>query len=202
MRRSKEYLRTDGLKDDQVYVLITRLITILPSYSLGGATGIYAAHSFRVELYPAAGSQLETSKLLITGAVMGCLLAAYALQYRLFHLKFPELQRSKYHQLKARFAPSLVAALPAAAASTLVYAYLQQGRLTMVEAGNLVACAWPMASGVILSWQIAEVPEHSFLFGLAGAATAMPCLMMRFLCGRSTSPSDSRCTSASRSAPT
>lgn len=162
MKHSKEHLRTDGLKEDQVYVVITRIFAVIPSYSLGGAAGIYASYCFRAEVHP-SGSQLHATALLLTGAAMGFFLAVYALQYRLFHLKFPELQRSKYHQLKARFAPSLVAGLPPAVGCVLLYAYLQQMHISMLEAGNVLACAWPMASCIVLSWHISEVDKRGFL---------------------------------------
>jgi len=39
----------------------------------------------------------------------------------------------------------------------LLYAYMQQRHLTILEASSLVASAWPLASCIIFSWSIAEV---------------------------------------------
>jgi len=88
---------------------------------------------------------------------LGIILAVYAMQARVFHLKFPEVQRSRFHQLKARVPAAAANAAVPTAACVLLYAFRTQQRLTFLEAGCATASFWPVAMCVFVCWSIVEV---------------------------------------------
>jgi hypothetical protein len=105
---------------------------------------IVARHHLRAHVYDGVaavelpcltlwGVQLPVSMPSVSGFLMGIALAICFMQTQMLHLKFPELQRSRFHQIKARVLSSLMSAIPASACCVLLYTLLMRRHLTIME---------------------------------------------------------------------
>ena len=92
LMKKRGQLQRDGLLLDQLYVVVRRIIFLVPLYAASCSVALYASHHLRQNAL-VVQVQVNFLSLILTGAGLGILLAIHAMQSRAFHLKFPELQR-------------------------------------------------------------------------------------------------------------